>query len=180
MYWCFAFPISLLSPLTYLLKWAGSSMVVNVTNKPQSINQYLHSISIMESSKLIKCMIKTLRLRWCHFYTILSLYDNICYSSQPFSSFIGYDCHHGFDFFCEDGIDEHMQQLHIDGLVQERRNSIANALELHLSCTNPSTCAFKQNFRANIVTLCLHMPIIWIPCYDWFYRWVKWIPWKVE
>ena len=26
----------------------------------------------------------------------------------------------------------------IDGLVQERRNSIANALELHLSCTDPS------------------------------------------
>ena len=25
----------------------------------------------------------------------------------------------------------------LDGLVQERRNSIANALELHLSCTNP-------------------------------------------
>ena len=30
--------------------------------------------------------------------------------------------------------------LHIDGLVQERCNSIANALELHLSCTNPSIC----------------------------------------
>ena len=28
---------------------------------------------------------------------------------------------------------------HIDELVQERRNSIANALELRLSCTNPST-----------------------------------------
>ena len=27
---------------------------------------------------------------------------------------------------------------HFDGSVQERRNSIANALELHLSCTNPS------------------------------------------
>ena len=26
----------------------------------------------------------------------------------------------------------------MDGLVQERRNSIANALELHLSCTNAS------------------------------------------
>ena len=26
----------------------------------------------------------------------------------------------------------------IDELVQERRNSIANALELHLSCTKPS------------------------------------------
>ena len=28
----------------------------------------------------------------------------------------------------------------VDGLVQERHNFIANALELHLSCTNPSTC----------------------------------------
>ena len=27
---------------------------------------------------------------------------------------------------------------YIDGLVQKRRNSIASALELHLSCTNPS------------------------------------------
>ena len=27
---------------------------------------------------------------------------------------------------------------YIDGLVQERRKSIANALELRLSCTNPS------------------------------------------
>ena len=26
----------------------------------------------------------------------------------------------------------------IDGLMQERRNSIANALELRLSCINPS------------------------------------------
>ena len=31
--------------------------------------------------------------------------------------------------------------LHIDGLVQERLNSIANALELRLSCTNPLICA---------------------------------------
>ena len=29
---------------------------------------------------------------------------------------------------------------HFDGLLQERRNSIANALESRLSCTNPSTC----------------------------------------
>ena len=29
---------------------------------------------------------------------------------------------------------------HIDGLVQEKRNSIANALELRLSCPNPLTC----------------------------------------
>ena len=30
------------------------------------------------------------------------------------------------------------KRSHIDGLVQERRNSTANALELRLSCTNPS------------------------------------------
>ena len=29
---------------------------------------------------------------------------------------------------------------HSDGLVQERRNSNALAMELRLSCTNPSTC----------------------------------------
>ena len=30
-------------------------------------------------------------------------------------------------------------KFHFDGLVQERHNSTANALELRLSCTNPST-----------------------------------------
>ena len=30
--------------------------------------------------------------------------------------------------------------LYADELVQERRNSIAKALELRLSCTNPSMC----------------------------------------
>ena len=29
-------------------------------------------------------------------------------------------------------------EYHIDGLMQERRNSIANALELRLPCTYPS------------------------------------------
>ena len=32
----------------------------------------------------------------------------------------------------------------IDGLMQERRNSIDNALELHLSCTNPSKCVLAK------------------------------------
>ena len=31
-----------------------------------------------------------------------------------------------------------MGNLHIDGLVQERRNSSALAMELRLSCNNPS------------------------------------------
>ena len=33
-----------------------------------------------------------------------------------------------------------ISRSHVDGLVQERHNSIANAMELHLSCTNPSMC----------------------------------------
>ena len=32
----------------------------------------------------------------------------------------------------------HVTAQQIDGLVQKRRNSIANTLELRLSCTNPS------------------------------------------
>ena len=35
--------------------------------------------------------------------------------------------------------------FHFDGLVQERRNSIANALELRLSCINPSI--YYPSFR---------------------------------
>ena len=41
---------------------------------------------------------------------------------------------------------------YIDGLVQERRNSIANALELRPSCTNPliyaeeNDCSFFEDF----------------------------------
>ena len=31
-----------------------------------------------------------------------------------------------------------------DGLVQQRHNSSANALELRLSCTNPSVCLLPQ------------------------------------
>ena len=34
----------------------------------------------------------------------------------------------------------------MDGLEQERRNSIANALELRLSCTNPSIFACRLFF----------------------------------
>ena len=39
--------------------------------------------------------------------------------------------------------------LYIDGLVQERRNSIANALELRLPCTNPSISFGNKNNLVN-------------------------------
>ena len=34
---------------------------------------------------------------------------------------------------------------HLNGLVQERRNSIANALELRLSCINPPICRHSND-----------------------------------
>ena len=39
---------------------------------------------------------------------------------------------------------------HIDGFVQERRNSIVNTLQLRLSCTNPSIDGFVQKRRNSI------------------------------
>ena len=42
--------------------------------------------------------------------------------------------------------------IHIDGLVQERCNSIANAMELHLSCINPSICkcVLKASYKTTV------------------------------
>ena len=42
-------------------------------------------------------------------------------------------------FLLFDQKNQYLQQTiyHLDGLVQERHNFIANTLELHLSCTNP-------------------------------------------
>ena len=44
------------------------------------------------------------------------------------------------------------QDEYIDGIEQRRRNSIANALELRLSCTNPSICSLRP--RCVKVLLC--------------------------
>ena len=41
--------------------------------------------------------------------------------------------------------------VHIDGFVQERRNSIVTALELRLSCTNPSICADQNGSTFEVV-----------------------------
>ena len=53
------------------------------------------------------------------------------------------------------------QRKYIDGLVQERRNSIANALELRLSCTNPLICRVAC-FSFTVHSLCLD---IILPCF---------------
>ena len=45
-----------------------------------------------------------------------------------------------FDFVFPD-----RAHLHFDGLMQEWRNSIANALKLRLSCINPAICSKGRN-----------------------------------
>ena len=41
----------------------------------------------------------------------------------------------------------HIDVLMQDVLVQERRNSIANALDLRLSCTIPSICSISATIK---------------------------------
>ena len=42
--------------------------------------------------------------------------------------------------------------LYLDGLVQERPNSFANALEVRLSCTNPSISSWSATWRISIIS----------------------------
>ena len=55
-------------------------------------------------------------------------------------SFIGLDNVLGTKFIVEQSLSQRGEMLHIDGLGQERRNSNVLAMELRLSCTNPSIC----------------------------------------
>ena len=48
--------------------------------------------------------------------------------------------------------------VYIDGLVQERRNSIANTLELRLSCTNPSIQRKKERESKSLWPGDTHLP----------------------
>ena len=43
-----------------------------------------------------------------------------------------------------------------DGLVQEKRNFTANALEMSLSCTNPLKTRTMHNLRLVVFLLLLH------------------------
>ena len=64
-------------------------------------------------------------------------------------------CHH------EEGLTLLKWKAYIDGLVQERCNSSALAMELHLSCTNPSTT--PSAFNSSALT-CEHPRngVIWV------------------
>ena len=41
-------------------------------------------------------------------------------------------------------VESFLMLVHVDRLVQERRNSITLAIELLLSCTNPPMCELKS------------------------------------
>ena len=66
--------------------------------------------------------------------------------------------------FMLDGV---MYHYNVDGLVRERRNSIANALELHLSCTNPSTCVGIISGNGVIIGSCNGLAPVWCQAIIW-------------
>ena len=66
----------------------------------------------------------------------------------------------------------HLIHFYINGLVQERCRSIANALELHLSCTNPSIWIWnilsdKSDFCQVPYTKCKHCKHLPQPSHSW-------------
>ena len=68
---------------------------------------------------------------------------------------------------------------YIDGLVQEWRNSSALAMELRLSCTNPSMSSYNHLLSYNLTwpkTEGKWWEFPWIPCFANHYLW--WISWS--
>ena len=62
---------------------------------------------------------------------------NICTWHDGIPTIVLPSCH--VQTFVAINFSDYEWELNVNGLVQERCNSIANALELRLSCTNPST-----------------------------------------
>ena len=56
-------------------------------------------------------------------------------------------------YLCDSGWQILGSAFYFDGLVQEKRNSIANALELRLSCTNLSISCWCQNVETLLTYL---------------------------
>ena len=90
--------------------------------------------------------------RWCIWLVLISNYQYL-------------DVHHIKKCNCTRRVCSDSISLHIDGLVQERRNSIANALELRLSCTNPLIW----------IHLCTMHVFTWRWCLD-AAHWQRWDP----
>ena len=62
-----------------------------------------------------------------------------------------------------------LKQIHIDGLMQEKCNSSALAVELRLSCTNPSIWT-QTEFLLSIIALALiddKLSLVWVLYMEW-------------
>ena len=57
-----------------------------------------------------------------------------------------------------DSVDDLVLKCHIDGLVQERRDSSALAIEFRLSCTNPSVIASLDHWHKELTS---HEGSVW-------------------
>ena len=89
---------------------------------------------------------------YCHFKDIIVKYNLITATAWPMQVHwnASWDIS---DMFNRDAI------WHIDGLVQERCNSSALAIELRLSCTNPSIWSWSSLVQ---MACCLMMPSLYL------------------
>ena len=104
---------------------AASKELSNI--KPRATNLYTKSTGIHPGFHACRQTVGTL-WRWC--YESLTCPRRVLVSFRELNSMIWISKNYRLEIF------------HIDGLVQERRNSSALAMELRLSCTNPSIYQF--------------------------------------
>ena len=84
------------------------------------------------------------------------------YSSWQITVVRSRDCH-GFKLCLFLSIAA-LQGCHFDGLVQERRNSSTLAMELRLSCTNPSTWALRH-LKSLAMSDLMFLLLAWTSCW---------------
>ena len=106
--------------------------LVHSRNHPSSDTQYHSRIT----HKVMSCFLVTSSRFKCYISHTLSLssFNHEC--SQKSNLQIKYPCRM-----------DRLTGLYINGLMQERRSSMASALELCLPCTNPSICSLIQIHR---------------------------------
>ena len=96
------------------------------------------------------------QLRWCCISCICNLFLNWCHlwrCNQIITQLILSVIRSYYTVLC--ATNDKMVPF-VDGLMRERRNSIANALELRLSCTIPSICRKRFPFHDSALGLWLN------------------------
>ena len=98
-----------------------------------------HSVFNMTGNRTFKIALRSPRDQWVNLFMAWGL--RYCFTSS-FQKSVSYRNERDYRAACYTAKCQ-QSWLHLDGLVQERRNSSALAMELHLSCTNLSISSSK-------------------------------------